>query len=79
MLVEALDQTAIAQSTFPATEPVPDGSRSRSSRPRMKAAVLHGGWRPKLDAVRMVAVVVTVEDLFPFRIPPEKSVRRGGY
>ena len=41
--------------------------------------VLRGGWEPVLDSLRMVSVVLTLEDLFPFELPPEKLVRKGGY
>jgi hypothetical protein len=78
MIVEAPDQTATSQWTFPAAE-----LRRRLEAEVQQAAdesvVLHGGWKPVLDSRRLVSVVLTVEDLFPFRIPPEKVVRRGGY
>ncbi len=41
--------------------------------------VLRGGWEPVLDSLRMVSVVLTLEDLFPFELPPERLVRQGGY
>jgi len=40
---------------------------------------LRGEWEPLLDSLRMVSVVVSLEDLFDFPLPPEKLVRRGGY
>ena len=44
-----------------------------------ESAILHRAWEPVLDSLRMVSVVLTLEDLFPFPLPPEKVVRRGGY
>jgi acyl carrier protein len=41
--------------------------------------VLHDGWEPVLDSLRMVTVVSTLEDMFDFPLPPEKVVRKGGY
>jgi acyl carrier protein len=40
---------------------------------------LRGEWEPLLDSLRMVSVLVSLEDLFDFPLPPEKLVRRGGY
>jgi acyl carrier protein len=78
MLAVAPTQTATSKSTYPADE-----VRRRLQVEVQKAAdesvVLRGGWEPVLDSLRMVSVVITLEDLFPFRIHPEKVVRRGGY
>ena len=41
--------------------------------------VLHNGWEPVLDSLRMVTVVSTLEDMFDFPLPPEKVVTKGGY
>lgn len=41
--------------------------------------VLRGDWEPVLDSMRVASMVVTLEDLFDFRLPPEKIVRVGGY
>lgn len=44
-----------------------------------ESVVLKGGWEPELDSLRMVSVILTLEDLFDFQLPPEKLVRPGGY
>ena len=40
---------------------------------------LRGEWEPLIDSLRMVSVLVSLEVLFDFPVPPEKLVRRGGY
>lgn len=42
-------------------------------------ADLRSEWEPLLDSLRMVSVLVSLEDLFDFPLPPEKLVKRGGY
>ena len=78
MLAGATTQTATSKATFPA-----DDVRRRLQAEVQQAAdesvVLRGGWEPVLDSLRIVSVVITLEELFPFRIHPEKVVRRGGY
>jgi hypothetical protein len=32
-----------------------------------------------LDSKRVVGTVLVLESLFPFKIPPDKVVRKGGY
>jgi acyl carrier protein len=41
--------------------------------------VLRGSWEPSLDSLRMVSVLVKLEDLFDFDLRPERVVRKGGY
>ncbi len=70
--------------TAPLTKPYPTAEvRHRLQVELEKAAeeslVLQGGWEPELDSLRVVSVVLTLEDLFDFPLPPEKLVRRGGY
>ncbi len=36
-------------------------------------------WKPLLDSRRVVGTVLVLENLFPFKIPPDKLVRKGGY
>lgn len=45
----------------------------------MESVVLHPGWQPLLDSLRMVTAINAVEDLFDFKLPPEKVVKKGGY
>jgi len=44
-----------------------------------ESVILHPGWQPVLDSLRMVTAIATVEDLFDFKLPPEKVVKKGGY
>ena len=44
-----------------------------------ESVVLHPGWQPVLDSLRMVTAIATVEGLFDFKLPPEKVVKKGGY
>ena len=36
-------------------------------------------WKPLLDSRRVVRVVLVLETLFPFKFPPDKLVKKGGY
>lgn len=44
-----------------------------------ESVVLFGEWAPVLDSLRTVSILIALEDLFPFRIHPEKVIRSGGY
>lgn len=45
-----------------------------------ESGVLHCDWDPVLDSLRVVSILLTVEDLFPgISLPPEKLIRPGGY
>jgi acyl carrier protein len=44
-----------------------------------ESGILHGGWEPVLDSLRIVTIVSTLERLFDFPLPPEKVVKKGGY
>jgi acyl carrier protein len=78
MLAEASTQTATSKSTFPAAD-VRRQLQVEVQQAADESVVLRGGWEPVLDSLRMVSVIITLEDSFPFRIRPEKVVRRGGY
>ncbi len=78
MLAEASIQTATSKSTFPAAD-VRRRLQVEVQQAADESVVLRGGWELLLDSLRMVSVIITLEDLFPFRIHPEKAVRRGGY
>ena len=43
-----------------------------------ESVILHPGWQPVLDSLRMVTAIATVEGLFDFKLPPEKVVKKGG-
>jgi hypothetical protein len=36
-------------------------------------------WKPLLDSRRIVGTVLVLEDLFPFKIHPDRLVQKGGY
>ncbi len=78
MLVEAPTKTETSEATFPAVE-VRRRLQAEVQQAAEESVILRGGWEPVLDSLRMVSVVITLEDLFPFRIHPEKVVRLGGY
>jgi acyl carrier protein len=63
---------------FPATE-VKRRLREHLQKIADEAAVLRPEWEPLLDSKRVVGVVLVLENLFPFKIPPDKVVRKGGY
>jgi acyl carrier protein len=44
-----------------------------------EGALIRLEWEPLLDSMRIVGAVLALEDLFPFKIPPDKVVRKGGY
>src|SRR5262245_88786 len=78
MSSEMLAMTAAAERTFPAEE-VKRRLREELRQAAHESATLRPAWQPLLDSVRMVSAVVALERLFPFKLPPEKMVRRGGY
>ena len=64
MLAEARTQTATSQLLFPAAE-VRRRLQVEVQQAADESVVLRGGWEPVLDSLRMVSVVITLEDLFP--------------
>lgn len=44
-----------------------------------QSSVLRPPWEPLLDSKMVVGSVLVLEDLFPFRIPPDRIVQKGGY
>jgi hypothetical protein len=70
--------TSAPASVFPAEE-----ARRRLREELQKigddASVLGPEWVPLLDSKRVVGTVLAIEDLFPFKLPPDKVVRKGGY
>lgn len=53
--------------------------RSELEKITAQGSVIRPEWRPLLDSKRVVGTVLVIEDLFPFDIPPDKVVRKGGY
>jgi acyl carrier protein len=67
-----------APRVFPTRE-VETRLREELEKARAESRVLKGEWEPALDSLRMVSVVLTLEDLFNFELEAEKLVRKGGY
>ena len=78
MLVEAPTRERSSKSTFPLEE-LQELLRKELEEAADESVVLHGGWEPVLDSLRMVTVVSTLEDMFEFPLPPAKVVKKGGY
>jgi len=64
--------------TFPLAE-VQARLRRELEEAEAESVILHPAWQPVLDSLRMVTAIATVEDLFDFKLPPEKVVKKGGY
>jgi len=78
MLAVAPTAAPSSKSVFPLEE-VQARLRRELEGAKAESVVLHPGWQPVLDSLRMVTAIATVEDLFKFRLPPEKVVKKGGY
>ena len=78
MEVQSLAKAVLIETGFPAAEIrrrlVEDLNRMAD-----EATILRPEWAPLLDSQRVVGTVLALEDLFSFRIPPDKVVRKGGY
>jgi hypothetical protein len=78
MITQSPQKTNSRLSSFPRQE-----VRSRLTKHLQQiaddGALLRPDWEPLLDSKRVVGTIVTIEDLFPFKIPPDLVVRRGGY
>lgn len=44
-----------------------------------QGSVIRPEWEPLLDSKRVVGAILALEGLFPFKIPPDKVVQKGGY
>jgi len=69
--------TAVAERTFPAAE-VRRRLQEELEQAAQVSATLRPAWQPLLDSLQMVSALVALEDLFPFKLPPEKLVKKGG-
>lgn len=67
-----------AKGAFPLAE-VQARLRKELEEAEAESVILHPGWQPVLDSLRMVTAIATVEVLFDFKLPPEKVVKKGGY
>jgi hypothetical protein len=78
MATETLTMTSTTTQTFPAPE-VKCRLRDELQKIADDGSILRPEWEPLLDSKRVVGTVLVLEDLFPFKIPPDKVVRKGGY
>src|SRR3954466_2062661 len=78
MPTKTLATSAVAGPPFPA-EQVRARLREELQKAAREGGVLRPEWEPLLDSLRMVSALLKLEDLFPFKIPPDKLVRKGGY
>ena len=78
MLAEAPEEAEVADDVYPSAE-VERLLRAGIREAADECVDLKGEWEPLLDSLRMVSVLVSLEDLFDFPLPPEKLVKRGGY
>src|SRR2546423_5069769 len=78
MATQALTETPTAAPAFPVAE-VKRRLWEELQKIADQGSVLRPEWEPLLDSKRVVGTVLVLEGLFPFKIPPDKVVRKGGY
>ena len=78
MVTEMITATEVAAPAFPAAE-VKRRLRAELQKIADESCVLRPDWEPLLDSKRVVGTVLVLEDLFHFKVPPDKVVRKGGY
>lgn len=78
MAAQAIATCPQPEVAFPLVE-VRDLIRKELEEAAGESEVLHPGWEPVLDSLRIVTAISGVEDRLKIKLPPEKCVRRGGY
>src|SRR5882672_9168328 len=78
MAAEMLTKIGTSAPVFPAAE-VKRRLQVELQKLADQGCVLRPEWEPLLDSKRVVGTVLVLEGLFPFKIPPDKVVRKGGY
>ncbi len=78
MVTETLTTTEVAAPTFPVAE-VKRRLRPELQKIADQGSVIRPEWVPLLDSKRVVGTVLVLENLFPFKVPPDRVVRKGGY
>jgi hypothetical protein len=78
MATKTLRATATAATIFPAAE-IKRRIRGELQKIADQGSLIRPEWEPLLDSKRVVGTVLSLEDLFPYKIPPDKVVRKGGY
>ena len=77
MLVEASEKTATSGAVYPFVD-VQNLLLIGVGEALEEIVDLRGEWEPLIDSLRVVSVLVSLEDLFDFPLPPEKLVRAAG-
>ena len=78
MTTETLHATEVTAPIFPVAE-VKRRLRVELQKIADGGSVIRPEWEPLLDSKRVVGTVLVLENLFPFKMPPDKVVRKGGY
>lgn len=78
MATETLAKAEVAAPVFPVAE-VKKRLLVELQKIADQGTVLRPEWEPLLDSKRVVGTILVLEELFPFKIPPDKVVRKGGY
>lgn len=78
MATKTLTKAVVGPPVFPAAE-VKRRLQGELQKIADHGSVLRPEWEPLLDSKRVVGTVLVLERLFPFKIPPDKVVRKGGY
>ena len=78
MVTEMLTEPNVAAPVFPAAE-VQRRLRVELQKIADQGSVIRPEWEPLLDSKRVVGTVLVLEGLFPFKVPPDRVVRKGGY
>ena len=78
MATETLVKAEVAAPVFPVAE-VRKRLVVELQKIADQGAILRPEWEPLLDSKRVVGTVLVLEGLFPFKIPPDRVVRKGGY
>jgi len=74
-----VEKTTSTDSTvFPSAE-VKARLRRELGKAAAEGQVLRADWEPLLESIRVAAIVPKLEEIFGFRLPPDKIVRKGGY
>jgi hypothetical protein len=78
MATETRTAYEVAAPVFPAAE-VKRRLRVELQKIADEGSVLRPEWEPLLDSKRVVGTVLVLEGFFPFKVPPDRVVRKGGY
>jgi hypothetical protein len=78
MVAEMLAEAAVDAPIFPVAD-VKSRLLIELQKIADQGSVLRPEWEPLLDSKRVVGTVLALDGLLPFKIPPDKVVRKGGY